>query len=293
MSKVYCLTRVVVLAWMVSATVSAWAGGGYLHDSVGSVSVATGKDTPRPALTNDSVTSGTVIRTGDNSHAVLKFEDGQVVSLQSNSTLKVRRYDYDPQQVEKSNISFSMFKGGMHFVTGLIGQRNHKAFRLATPNATISIQGTDFYSVITQDGLYNQVLSGSIVVTNNTGSSVLTAGNIALIASSDSRPVSISPAVMPAGIFSHVPAIIVQSTVPGVAPLPALIAAPAPALPPVAITTAIYSTAGGAATGGSTAVAVEPPVVTAGTGLSGTVIAIGMGVAIGVAALVSTTDTGH
>lgn len=106
------ITKIIVLAWMVTAPVSAWAAGGYVYDAVGSVSVAIGKNPPHPVVKNDTVTSGTVIRTGDNSHAVLKFEDGQVVSMQANSIFQVREYHYEPRQAEENSIFFRCSKAG-------------------------------------------------------------------------------------------------------------------------------------------------------------------------------------
>jgi hypothetical protein len=294
MNRISFLIKAVVLFLVVSAPVSTWASSGYLFDAYGSVSIASGKDAPRRAVVNDTVTSGMTIRTGSDSHAVLKFEDGQVVSLQPNSTFLVREYIYNPQQVEKSNIVFSILKGGMRFVTGLIGQRNRNAFRLATPQATIGIRGTDFFAVLTNNGLYNQVLSGSISVTNAAGVSVFTTDNTALTASSTELPVSIPPAAVPAETFSQIAAIPVPPAVPGPIPLPT----PEPVMPSAAvpaegvILTGVESqaTAGGAATGGAEAAMTTE---TAGTGISGTVIAIGLGVAAGAAALAATSSTTH
>lgn len=298
MNRMIDIAKAVVLILMASVPVSAWASSGYLHDAFGSVSIATGKDAPRPAAVNDTVTLGMTIRTGSNSHAVLKFEDGQVVSLQPNSTFLIREYIYNPQQVGKSNIVFAMLKGGMRFVTGLIGKHSPNSFRLATPQATIGIRGTEFFAVLTNNGLYNQVLSGSITVTNDAGMSVFTNGNTALTASSTSLPVSIPPIAVPAETFSQIAAIPVPPAVPGAIPLPVPVVTPEAALPLAAVPAedglvagaVVDSTAGGAATGGAEAATTT---ATAGTGITGTVIAIGLGVAVGVAALANTHSTTH
>jgi len=311
---------------MATVPVSAWADRGYIYEAVGSVTVAFGKHPSRPAVEHDMVTSGMYIRTGKDSHAVLKFEDGQVVSIKSNSIFQVREYIYNPRQVEKSNIVFSMFKGGMHFITGLIGKHNPRAFRLATPNATIGIRGTNFFIALTDDGLYSQVISGGISVTNAAGISEFTAGNSGLTSSSTALPASISPANVPVEAFSEIASIPVPIAVPGEIPPPAPVPLPAPApaaapIPAAAVpsasiaapaaapvsTAAVPSsvaapagsamtgaaagtTAGGAATGGAAA-AVTAAAVT--TTVSATTVAIGVGVAAGVAALVTTPTTHH
>jgi len=293
MSKIFKIVKAIVLVWLVSVPVLAWASRGYIYESAGSVTVTVGNDAPHPALKNDTVTSGVMIRTGDNSHAVLKFEDGQIVALQANSTFLVREYIYNPQQVEKSNIVFSMFKGGMRFITGQIGHLNPRAFRLATPSATIGIRGTDFLVVLASDNMYNNVLSGSISVTNEAGITVITAGNTTLTASPAMLPASISPAAVPADTFSEIAAIPVPAPLAGEIPAPVPLpsaAAPAPAndLLTGGVTD---STAGGTAAGGAAADTAVALVAT--SGVSGTAIAIGVGVAAGVAALVTSSTTHH
>ena len=297
------LAKVVfALAWMVLSPVSAWASSGYIFEASGSVTIAIAKDAPRPAAVNDTVTTGMTIRTGDESHAVLKFEDGEVISMQADSTLLVREYNYVPQQVEKSNMVFSMLKGGMRFVTGSIGQKNPNAFRLATPQATINILGTDFFAVMANNGLYNQVSSGRISLTNAAGKSEFTSGNTSLTASSTSLPVSIPPVDVPADTFSQIAAIPVPPAVPGTIPMPVPapipVVTPAPVLPLTGVPAeeglipgvATGSTAGGAATGGAEAAMTT---ATAEAGVSGTAIAIGLGVAVGAAALINTSSTSH
>lgn len=300
MNRIIYIAKAVVLILIASAPISAWASSGYFYDAFGSVSVAIGNNAPRPAQQNDTVISGMVIRTGDNSHAVLKFEDGEVISMQANSTLLVREYIYVPQQVNQSNMVFSMLKGGMRFVTGLIGQRNPKNFRLATPQVTIGILGTDFFAVVTNDGLYSQVLSGRISLTNAAGRSIFKAGDTSLAASSNVLPVPVPPIAVHAEIFSQIAAIPVPPAVPGPIPVPTpvTVVTPAPVLPVAAVpaeeglvtSPVVDSTAGGEATGGAAAATTT---ATEETGVTSTAIIIGVGVAAGVAALVTTSTTHH
>lgn len=266
MSWIHNLVRLAVaMTWIFSA--SAWAAGGVVSDAVGDVSVVVGKAEAQRARKNDAIVAGTVINTGDKSHAVLKFEDGQVVVMQANSSFQVREYNYEPKQVEKSSIFFAMLKGGMRFVTGLIGQQNKNAFRLGTPNATIGIRGTDFMVVMGNSPMYSQVMSGSIGMTNAAGTAVFTAGQTAIVASATTLPAAIAAAAVPAGTFTQLAAI----------PVPPPTPAPAPA--------------GGTATGGATAS--TSTAATAATGVSATTVGIGVAVAAGVAAIANTTTTTH
>lgn len=309
------MKRIAALICLLALSASAWASGGYIHDASGSVSLAVGKDAPRWAKINDTVTSGTVIRTGKASHAVLKFEDGQVVSLQADTTFQVRNYLYLPHQPQDSSILFSMFKGGMRFVTGMIGKQNPEGFRLATPNATIGIRGTDFIVAMSNKGLYSQVISGSISSTNAAGTLVLSTGQTALTSSATAAATTIPAASVPAGTFSQLSAIPLPAATPAPIPAPPAAGAGTP-LSGVAPTTAASgtatagttttaaagssaatgttagtaaTTAGGAAAGGAGVAAAA----TAGAGISGTTIAIGVAAAAGVAAIVNATTTTH
>lgn len=245
------------LMWMTPA----WSASGWIYDVSGDVSVAVAKEAAHRAAKNDAIVPDSVITTGDKSYAVLKFEDGQVVAMQSNSSFHVREYRYEPKQMDKSSIIFSMLKGGMRFVTGLIGQRNKDAFSLSTPNATIGIRGTEFMVVMGNSPMYSHVVSGSISMINSAGTTVFTAGQNGIVASATTLPAVISSAALPAGTFTQLGAI----------PVP-----PAPA--------------GGAATGG--AAGGSPAGAAAGAaGVSGTTVAIGLGVAAGVAAAASNSST--
>ena len=208
--KVRALSRravraLIALAWIV--TTSAWAAGGYVYDAAGEVSISVGKSAAHVAVKNDVISSNTVVNTGDNSYAVLKFEDGQLATMQANTTFQIKEYRYNLKNTQKSNIIFTKFRGGMRFITGLIGQRNHSAFRLSTRNATIGIRGTEFMVATVNDTLYSRVLSGSISMTNKAGVAVFAAGQATVVVSPNALPVAIPVAALPTDIFSQLEAI--------------------------------------------------------------------------------------
>lgn len=177
--------------------------GGNVSELSGDVFIARGTTAAHQAVKNEAVTSGTTISTGAQSYAVLKFEDGQIVTMQADSTFLVREYRYEPERKETGNIVFSMLKGGLRFVTGLIGQNNKKAFRLSTPNATIGIRGTEFMVAMANNSMYSQVLSGNIGMTNAAGMVTLGAGQTAYVASASALASLIPASAVPAGTFSQ------------------------------------------------------------------------------------------
>ena len=202
----------------VTATKDAQTSGGHVYVVSGTVSVAQGKSPAHQVVDNEAIVSDTLLTTGEKSAALLKFEDGQVVTMQANSVLHVREYRYDARRIENSSVVLSMLKGGMRFITGLIGQRKKQAFRLLTPNATIGIRGTEFMVIMSGKAMYSQVLRGKVAVTNAAGSVVLGAGQTAVVASTGALASAVATSAIPSGAFSELISIPVS---PSAIPAPA------------------------------------------------------------------------
>ncbi len=232
MKKIAAL--LLALALFPALSPAAQASGGRVYAVSGNVYVAQGKNPAHRVTGNEVIVSDTLVNTGYNSSALLRFEDGQVVTMQGNSAFHVREYRYDARKIENSNIVFSMFKGGMRFITGLIGQKRKQAFRLSTPNATIGIRGTEFMVTMADKSMYSHVLLGNITMTNATGMTVLRAGQTAVVPSSGAMVSLVSAAATPSGTFSELLSIPVD---------PSAIPAPAPAAEPDAASDAGTSVA--------------------------------------------------
>ena len=258
---------------------SAFAAVGQLYDAAGEVKTALGSQMAQAAGKGASLENDMIVSTGDKSQAVLKFEDGQVIALQSNTSFRIHDYRYDPREVEKSNMFFSMLKGGLRAITGLIGSKHQAAFKLQTPNATIGIRGTDFM-VVMNNQMYSNVVSGSISMTNAAGTAVFSAGQAAVVASATALPVSISAAALPAGTFSQLGAI----------PVPV----PAPAAPgagPGSVPSGGAGSGAGAGTGTTASTGTATGGTAAGSGTAATGTAAGS-TAAGSAAAGASAATG-
>ncbi len=177
--------------------------GGRVYVVSGNVFVARGKNPKAPVAKTEHVASDTIISTDEKSAALVKFDDGQTVTLKANSAFHVQNYQYDPKKIEDSNVVFSMLAGGMRFVTGLIGQHNKSAFRLKTSTATIGIRGTEFMTTMVGDSVYSQVLAGAIDLENAAGLVPLEAGQTALVSSANTLAAVVSAAAIPPGTFEE------------------------------------------------------------------------------------------
>jgi hypothetical protein len=188
----------------VTAVVAAPAG--QVTQSSGYVVVSSQQMAPKVAGSGTAVEGGQIITTGAGGKAVIKFQDGQIIALQSNSVFRVNAYEFDQAAPEKGVSFFSLVQGGLRAITGLIGERNRGGWKVATPTATAGIRGTDFMLVI-QQGLYAQVQAGSISLTNEAGVAVLSAGETGLVSTGSTLGTSIPASQAPAGIFSELQAI--------------------------------------------------------------------------------------
>lgn len=210
LEAVKIIAQWIVRASMVFAcivTTSTWAANGYIYDAGGDVSIGVGNDAAHTATKNDAIPSDSVINTGDKSYAVLKFKDGQMVTMQANTVLHIKEYPYDPKKAGNGNIIISDFTGAMRINTGLTGQRNQKAFQLSTPNATIDAQGTEFMIAKINSTIYSQVISGSVSMANDAGAVVFSAGQTGLAASRNTLPLAIPANALPTGAFSQLEAV--------------------------------------------------------------------------------------
>jgi hypothetical protein len=221
----------------------------------------------------DAIGPGWTVTTGRDSNVVLRFDDGQIVALQSQTAFRIDAYHYDQVNPSTGRVWLSLLKGGLRAITGLVVNTNRSAFTLTTRTATIGIRGTDLMTVDFQN-VYTQVVDGTISVSTTEGTELATIGQTVVATSTTAKPLIVHPTGYPEGLFLELRSI----------QLPAAIAR-APAARPV-------TTAGGAAPGAG------PPAgglsgLTATGLLVGSVAALGLALAWGAGGAQTTTATHH
>ncbi|RZA35495.1 MAG: iron dicitrate transport regulator FecR [Lysobacteraceae bacterium] len=90
------------------------------------------------------IESGDTLVSEKNTYAQIKFIDNSEITLRPGTTFKVENFSFDEGKPEADNASYSLVKGGLRSITGLMGKRNKEKFSLKTPTATIGIRGTIF-----------------------------------------------------------------------------------------------------------------------------------------------------
>ena len=125
--------------------------------------------------------------TGKEGKMEFRFSDESIVQLRPQSQFRVDEYSYGGKKDSNAKGFFSLIKGGMRTITGLIGKLNRPGYRVSTTTATIGIRGTE-YSALLKDGLHVTVERGEISLTNRVGSFAVSEGQSAFVSDQDTAP---------------------------------------------------------------------------------------------------------
>jgi len=168
-----------VVAFLSLGSGAALAQAGYVHDLTGTATATAANGTARNLKIGDTVDAGSTIATGERSSAVIKFEDGQVMALAANSSFRVVDYRYNKNNVGQSSAAFALLRGGLRFISGVIGSTNHDNVRVTGGSVTIGLRGTDASLALIGQVVTAAVNVGAIVMTTQQGSRTIGKGQFA------------------------------------------------------------------------------------------------------------------
>lgn len=145
------------------------------------------------------VENGDTLVTEKSTYALVRFIDNSEITLRPASTLTIENFSFDNAKQDADQARFSLVKGGLRSVTGLLGKRSKEKFELKTPTATIGIRGTTFIAEYVgagggsarPAGLYLQVLDGMIHVANAGGAASFAAGQFGHVPGLTLPPVAV------------------------------------------------------------------------------------------------------
>jgi hypothetical protein len=126
------------------------AAGATYAQSIGRVIMAVGDVSAQRAGANVPLRPGTEIQTGDQmrtgteSYAQVRFTDGAIVALRSETEFRVDEYRFSGKEDGSERAFFQLVKGGFRTVTGIIGKLSQPSYKVITPTSTIGIRGTHF-----------------------------------------------------------------------------------------------------------------------------------------------------
>ena len=90
------------------------------------------------------VEEGDTLISEKGTYARIKFIDNSEVTLRPNTQFKITNFAFNEARPQEDNAVFSLIKGGLRSITGLLGKRSKERYGLNTPTATIGIRGTTF-----------------------------------------------------------------------------------------------------------------------------------------------------
>mgnify|MGYP000988074257 CR=1 FL=1 len=184
------------------------AGAAQIDFATGAVTAVSSSGAQRPLVKGAEISNGDTIRTGDGGRAQVRFSDGALISLQPTTEFRVDNYEFSNQPTGQEKGFFSLIKGGMRTITGLIGRSNRDNYKVTTSVATIGIRGTHFGALLCQadcgsvqnatgsapaDGLHVDVTSGSVSVTNAGGQTLVNAGQFGFVPNAATPPAVVPP----------------------------------------------------------------------------------------------------
>ena len=173
--KSHALVAILAITY---STLSSAAGAARVDFATGNVMAVNAAGAQRNVNKGAEISNGEAVVTGDGGRAQLRFTDGALVSLQPRSEFKIDNYQYSGKGAGEEKGFFSLIKGGMRTITGLIGRSNRNNYQITTSVATIGIRGTEYTAGLNQDGseLLVHTGEGVVEVCNGAGCVLLGSG---------------------------------------------------------------------------------------------------------------------
>jgi hypothetical protein len=174
------ILSIFLVACLMLVSQGAYAGiAGHVMFVNGSVQVTNPAAQTRTLQKGDLIYESDTVTTAKGSTAQIKMRDGGYIVIRPDSQLKFDSFIFSGEEDGSERSFFSLLKGGIRAITGLIGQKNKKSYRITTPESTIGIRGTDHETfVVTADsplaavaplGTYNKVNRGETTITTEKG----------------------------------------------------------------------------------------------------------------------------
>ena len=136
------------------------------------------KGMQRPAERGGDLSAGETLESRDGL-VQLRFRDGASMSLQTQTQFRVDDYRFRDEAGKASpedRSFFTLVRGGLRTVTGLIGKEKNEQYRLNTAVAVIGIRGTEYSGRLDDAGLSLSTFAGVVLVCNDAGCQLVRAG---------------------------------------------------------------------------------------------------------------------
>jgi hypothetical protein len=148
----------------------------------------------------------------------IKFTDGSLLNLISNTQYQIDQYQYRvPKQ--KDRFTGQLLQGTLRLLSGSIAKKNPNEYEIRTPSATIGLRGTTIEASVIGVQLYVGVTEGAAFVMNSAGKTLIGPQAETQFAFVPSQ------AAAPQAVSLRPPELNIQFFTPATAPLPPTIEA--------------------------------------------------------------------
>jgi len=162
------------------------AGAARVDFAVGDVKALTPDGRSRTLGKGAEIENGETVDTGSG-RAQVRFSDGAQVSLQPQTQFRIDDYRFSGKADGSEKGFFSLLRGGLRTITGLVGRNNRENYKVTTTVATIGIRGTE-YSVAYGNSISVTTGEGIIEVCNAAGCLIVNSGETALVTDNNTQP---------------------------------------------------------------------------------------------------------
>jgi hypothetical protein len=138
--RVFILILAFMLICFSHPATAAEKGIGYVKNVNEPASIERNK-TSIPAKPGDKLFQNDVVVTGKGGSMGAILSDNSIIACGSNSRLVLSEFSFNPAE-NKLSSTFQMLRGTMTYLSGLIGIKDSKAVKFATPTAVCGLRGT-------------------------------------------------------------------------------------------------------------------------------------------------------
>jgi hypothetical protein len=193
------LSAALIAFALAAFAMEAGAAAGRVEFAFGGASIVGADGRTRPAARGGELDTGDVVRTTDG-RVQIRMSDGSYISLQPNTEFGIKNYRFEGKTDGSESAVYSLLKGALRTVTGLVGRVNRSKYQIGTPTATVGIRGTGGLIQILPDGAtLVQGTSGIWFLANPSGSIDIPAGVSGLAPADPKQPPRETAAVPTAG----------------------------------------------------------------------------------------------
>lgn len=197
--NITAISGLILAACLALLSTAANAGiAGHTQFVYGNVKITNAVGQARTMQKGDAVHESDTVATAKGASAQIKMRDGGFIAIRQDSQLKFDSFVFSGKEDGNERSFFTLIKGGIRAITGLIGQKNKSNYRIGTASASIGIRGTDHetFVVVTGSemaaiapvGTYNKVNAGETTMTTDKGTINILPNQMGYAAAADQMP---------------------------------------------------------------------------------------------------------